>query len=562
MDWLRELLALRWLSRVRLGMLYRQVAWIVAAVAIPLGVLAVIVFQSQDIGQAFRTQLLLVVAFGFFVAAVMGWMNATYLSYPVGAMTKLAEAIAVGDIEQKVVLDEERGDELGEMARAFRAMVSYVEEMAVAAERISSGDLTVRVVPRSHRDVLGSAFQGMVQDLRGVIGQVAQGANDVAEASRGVSGAADQIGSGNEQVTRAMRQVSQGNQEQAVGVSRSSQYIEQLAAAIQQVALDAKAQAAGIDRACLAFKLISDSAKEIEDRSAELRRAGQRAEEAARNGAQTVARTVDGMHSITAAVEASAERMQELGKRSEQIGQIVEAIDEIAEQTNLLALNAAIEAARAGEHGRGFAVVADEVRKLAERSSKATKEIAQLISTVQKDTAEAVESMNRGAREVEQGRGVADEAGKALQEISAAVSLSNAQVQRIAAAAQQMTAHSEDVARAMESVNEVVERNTAASQEVASRSSEATTAIEMIAAVAQENSAAAEEVTASTEEMSSQLQSLVASAQELNAMAEGLREAVGRFRLGEASPSRSAAARLSQSYGAPSREDRARAATA
>ncbi|MHB1160192.1 MAG: methyl-accepting chemotaxis protein [Chloroflexota bacterium] len=526
------LLQLRWLSRMRLGLYYRQMAWIATAVAIPLVVLGTFCFQSAEISQELRVRLLVVSGLGLAASLAMGWMNAWYLSSPIVAMTRLAKAMAEGDVARRVELDEERGDELGEMARAFRGMASYVEGMAAAAQRVAAGDLTARARPKSDRDVLGLAFEEMVRDLRDVIGEVTHDAGRVAEASRGVSGVADQIGAGTEQVTRAMQQVARGNEEQAQGVSESSQFVNQLAQAIEQVAEDSQQQALGVKRISAAVEQIASSARGVEQRAAELGQASQRAERAAHNGAETVARTVEGMHAITAAVEESATRMRELDKRSEQIGQIVEAIDDIAGQTNLLALNAAIEAARAGEHGRGFAVVADEVRKLAERSSRATKEIAQLIATVQMDTAKAVDAMNRGAAEVERGRGVADEAGRALQEISAAVAESNAHVAQIAAVAQQMSARGQEAFGAVSGVAEVAERNTTASREVASRSGRATEAIETIAAVAEENSAAAEEVIASNQEMAAQIQSLASSAQELATMATRLREAVGRFDLG------------------------------
>ncbi len=528
-----ELLQLRWLSRVRLGLHYRQIAWISTAVAIPLVVLGFFCFQSAEISQDLRVRLLLVSGLGMVISLVMGWMNAWYLSAPVGAMTRLAKAIAEGDVDQKVELDEERGDELGDMARAFRSMVSYVEEMADAAQRIANGDLTLEVRPKSDRDVLGQAFFGMVRELKTVIGEVANSAYKVAETSNGVSGVAARINDGTEQVTRAMLQVSRGNQEQAQGVTESSAFVSELTRAIGQMVEDARQQVLELQRISASVQQIINSVKQVELQSTALGEASERVEIAARNGADTVRRTVEGMHAITTAVEDSAARMQELGRRSEQIGQIVETIDEIAEQTNLLALNAAIEAARAGEHGLGFAVVADEVRNLAERSSKATKEIAQLITTVQKDTAEAVAAMNKGAEEVERGRKVADDAGKALQEISVAVSQSNAQVAQIGIAAREMAAHGLEASQAVSGVSQGVERNSATSRDVAARTDQANRAIETIAAVAEENSAAAEEVTASAEEMGVQLHSLVASAQELAAGAERLRESIGRFELGD-----------------------------
>ncbi len=484
-----------------------------------------------DASESFRNRTLLVGLLGLLLALFMGWMNARYLSKPVAQMTAAASAMAEGDVGREMALDEERGDELGEMAAAFRRMVTYVQRMADAAGRIAAGDLTVEVAPVSSRDVLANAFGDMVADLRQVVGEVAHGAEQVTRSSGGVAESAERIGASTQQIAQTMQQVAKGNEEQARGVSDASAFVGKLSQSMDQVARDAVGQAADVNRVSEAVGQILASVQEVTKRSADLGRASEQAKRAAQDGGTTVRRTVEGMHTITDAVEGSAVRIQELGRRSGEIGQIVEAIDDIAAQTNLLALNAAIEAARAGEHGRGFAVVAEEVRKLAERSSRSTREIAELIGAVQKDTAEAVEAMSRGAAEVEQGRGLADAAGKALEEISGAVAEAAGQVERIAAAAEEMRRRSEEASRIMAQVSEVVERNVAASREVAKDSEQATRATENVAAVAEENSAATQEVTASAEETRAQVVNLAAASRELAAMARRLQEAVGRFQL-------------------------------
>ncbi|MGE3909062.1 MAG: methyl-accepting chemotaxis protein, partial [Chloroflexota bacterium] len=224
----------------------------------------------------------------------------------------------------------------------------------------------------------------------------------------------------------------------------------------------------------------------------------------------------------------------DLGKLGEKIGAVVETIDDIAEQTNLLALNAAIEAARAGEHGRGFAVVADEVRKLAERSQRETKAISELIREVQAGTKDAVGAMEQGSEKVEQGSVKADEAGKALGEILQAVEATVAQVTQIATAAQEMASGARGVVEAMGSISAVVEENSAATEEMAAQAGQVTSSIESIAAVSEENSAATEEVSASAEEMSAQVEEMNAQAEELAATAEQLKSLVARFQLDSA----------------------------
>jgi methyl-accepting chemotaxis protein len=261
---------------------------------------------------------------------------------------------------------------------------------------------------------------------------------------------------------------------------------------------------------------------------------GAAAGEAATNGAQTVRQTVDGMARIKDAVEGAAVKVTELGAKGEQIGAIVETIDDIAEQTNLLALNAAIEAARAGEQGKGFAVVADEVRKLAERSSRATKEIAALIGEVQQGTDQAVKAMQIGAREVESGAGLASKSGAALDEIASAVESSNAAVARIVRAMEDMQESSSGLVSASDAIAAIAQETNAAAESMTSSAEQVARSVESIAAISEQNSASAEEVSAATEEMSAQAEEVVASASTLADMATQLESLAGRFQVDDA----------------------------
>jgi methyl-accepting chemotaxis protein len=218
-----------------------------------------------------------------------------------------------------------------------------------------------------------------------------------------------------------------------------------------------------------------------------------------------------------------------MGRRSEQISQIVETIDDIAGQTNLLALNAAIEAARAGEQGKGFAVVADEVRKLAERSSKATKEISGIIHEIQTTVKEAVVAMDAGSKEVENGVLRAQESGEALAEILSAAKGVNQQIQTIAASAKQMGDLSGELVSASDAVNKVTDKNTVLAGEMETGAKAVVQSIESIASVSEENSAAVEEVSASVEEMSAQVEEVSASTQGLADLAQILQQVVSEF---------------------------------
>jgi len=198
----------------------------------------------------------------------------------------------------------------------------------------------------------------------------------------------------------------------------------------------------------------------------------QRASQSASAGAQVVERTVTVMEQIAEKVQESARTVENLGARSDQIGAIIGTIEDIADQTNLLALNAAIEAARAGEQGRGFAVVADEVRALAERTTRATKEIGEMIKTIQKETKGAVAVMEQGVSQVETGTMEAAKSGEALHDILEQINDVAMQVNQIATAAEEQTATTSEISSNMHQITQVVHQTSAGAQESASTASQ------------------------------------------------------------------------------------------
>ena len=425
-------------------------------------------------------------------------------------------------------------------------------ELAKGLAALARNDLTVEVRPvtdpieKYGSDEIGQAAAvanemiGQIQatvrsyetaraGLKSTVTEVKTAADAVARTSTEVSAAAAQSGTASSQIAETINQVALGASEQARASSDTSNAAQEMDAMIAQVGAGAADITTKVEVGSAALGDMAAAIKSASAASDEVNTVAASAAEATDHGRTAVRETVIEMARIKETVELASVKVTELGAKSDQIGAIVETIDDIAEQTNLLALNAAIEAARAGEQGKGFAVVADEVRKLAERSSRATKEIAALIGQVQAGTEEAVAAMRAGAEEVHSGNELAAQAGASLEAISESVTATRRAVERIVAAFEAMNRASSRVVIASDGIaviagqtNEATARMTAAARTVSG-------SVQSIAAISEQNSAAAEEVSAATEEMSAQAEEVVASAASLAQMADELDEVVARF---------------------------------
>lgn len=482
------------------------------------------------------TTMIIFAVLGMLSAIALGFVISVSISTPLGKVTKMAWDLSLGNTLRDMSDAEKdkirlRKDEVGQIGQAFDQLINYMQEMGVAATSIASNDLTVSISPKSKQDELGNAFAMMLSGLRSVIGQVAESAQTVSIAASQLASASDQSGKATNQIATTIQQVASGTTQQSEEVSKTSGSVEQMGRAIEGVAKGAQEQAKAINKASQVTTRISTAIEQVTNNAQAVTRDSSEAAKFSRNGAQTVKETIHGMESIRNKVSLSASKVEEMGNRSGEIGLIVETIEDIASQTNLLALNAAIEAARAGEQGKGFAVVADEVRKLAERSSLATKEIATLIKGIQSTVNEAITAMKESASEVEAGVVKANSAGEALENILVAAESVYKQAEEAGNAASKVSSAAAELVEAVDAVSAVIEENTAATEEMAANSSELTQAVENIASVSEENSAAVEEVSASTEEVLAQVEQVSASAASLMEMAQGLQRVVAQFNI-------------------------------
>jgi methyl-accepting chemotaxis protein len=314
----------------------------------------------------------------------------------------------------------------------IRSITIPLAEGVDVATRLAAGDLTASVTIRNNDEIgtLMTAMDNMVKSLRELIGKIKY--------------AAENMASGSEQLSASAEEISRGMDGQA---SRSSQ----IATATEEMS-----------------QTVIDVARNASD----IAQISTQAFDQAKNGEAVVKRSVDEVQAISSTVAESSLVMQRLGDSSKQIGDIVGVINDIADQTNLLALNAAIEAARAGEQGRGFAVVADEVRKLAERTTQATSQINSMISSIQSEVEHAGVSMNNATARVESGVAFSRKAGDSLGDIVGSVNNLQSMVQQIASATEEMSTVSETISSDIQGIAEGSREISAGSGQIAQASSD------------------------------------------------------------------------------------------
>ncbi len=381
--------------------------------------------------------LLLLVAVAIVTFAVLG----SKVSKPVKELADFSERLAAGDYRATATIESD--DDFGLIAQnmnrtaekiskavfnqgAQESLQRSVTDFLTVVSQIARGDMTLRGKVTS--DALGNVVDSvnyMLDNFTKVLERVRKGAIDVSSSAN--------------EILVASEQMLNGAVQQDQEITNTSSAVEELTVSMKQVSNNAEASA----------------------------EAARRALDAAEQGNRAVRDTLDGMQRIRASVQATAKKIKSLGDRSLEISEIISVINDITEQTNLLALNAAIEAARAGEAGRGFAVVADEVRKLAEHSRNATKDIAALIKAIQAETNEAVVVMEEGTKEVEVGARLADQAGKALEAISSVVRQSAELVQEISLASKQQVRGTEGVANAMQIISNITRQTSQGARQTA-----------------------------------------------------------------------------------------------
>ncbi|MGA7722795.1 MAG: methyl-accepting chemotaxis protein [Ignavibacteriaceae bacterium] len=436
---------------------------------------------------------------------------------PIINLTKIAQKLSTGDVNIKI--SSNRKDEIGLLEDSFISIVDSIKDQSSVAEMISSGELKITAKVKSENDILSLSMNKVVESLNSLTGEVGLLTKSAAEGKLSVRGDIRKYRGGYKEIIKgindtldsveapinegvaALGKMAEGNLTVRIisdyfgdhqliknsintvaeslcktltdvneSISATANASHEISSSSEQMAAGAQEQSVQTSDVASAVEQMTKTILDTTKNSTLAAEAAKQAGAIAKEGGSVVIEAINGMNRIAAVVRKSADTVHALGKSSNQIGEIAQVIDDIADQTNLLALNAAIEAARAGEQGRGFAVVADEVRKLAERTTKATKEIALMIKQIQKDTTGAVKSMEEGTKEVEKGIELTDKAGQSLNQIIKGAEQVVDIITRVAAASEEQSITSEQISRSIESISNVTHENSGGIKEIANAS--------------------------------------------------------------------------------------------
>ncbi|AWV05073.1 chemotaxis protein [Burkholderia sp. JP2-270] len=350
---------------------------------------------------------------GVSVAALMvlcaGFFLSRHIGRPLDEIAERAKRIVAGEIVAPVV-NRPRSDEVGLLQQWFNRMAESLQEKVAAAQRIAEGDLTVKVTPNSEQDALGIAFAMMIENMRELHRQIGEGVDTLA-------GAASEILSGTTQMAA-------GAAETATAMAETATTVEE----VKQTATLAAQQA----------KRVAESA--------------QQAAQVSQSGRRAVEESIEGMQEIREHIEKIAERIVQLTEQSQAVAEIIATVNDLSEQSNLLAVNASIEAAKVGEQGKGFGVVALEMKSLADQSRRATAQVRGILGDIQKAMSAAVLAAEQGSTVVEAGVKQSQNAGEAIRKLAETITQSAQAASQIAVSAQQQMAGMNQLAIAAENV--------------------------------------------------------------------------------------------------------------
>ena len=475
------------------------------------------IYKSDIDSKIFAIQLLVTVfslVFLFMVLLIIYYIVKKKINNRLNRLTELSQKIALGDIDVQLSCDSI--DELGMLESSYKEMIKNMNDQANMADDIAHGKLNTVINIKSDKDRLAKSFTEMIASLNGLIADIrtltesavtgdlssrisaAKHQGDFRVIVEGINKTIDEILLPVNEGTKVLSKIAKGDLtvrvdgnykgehqkikdsindvanalasivgEVSLGVNEVSNSSSQISSSVEEMLASSKEQTNQTEEIAAAMEEMTKTILENTKNATGVAQSAKDSGLTATEGEKIVKQTIESMNQIANVVNNSAETVFKLGEESDKIGEIVQVIQDIADQTNLLALNAAIEAARAGEQGRGFAVVADEVLKLAERTSNATKEISEMIKEIQKETSFAVNSIKAGTDAVSKGKQFAGKAGDVLVEIKSETDKLISIAEHVATASEEQSSTSEQISKNIESISNVSSQTTIGIQQIA-----------------------------------------------------------------------------------------------
>jgi methyl-accepting chemotaxis protein len=449
-----------------------------------------------------------------FVVLILSYFYAKKFARPIINLTKVANNLALGDVD--LIVESKSNDEIGDLEKSFSLMINNIKDQANIADEISKGNFDLKINSHSEKDILSKSLEQVTSNIKTLVSDLKQLTKSTQDGNLSVRGKEDKFLGGyreiisgvNATLDAVITPIKEGSDVLSVlatgdltarvngnymgdhqiiknsintvadslntALLKVNEVVQTTAAASSEISSSIEEMAAGSQEQSAQLaevaSAVEEMAKTVIETSKNTNIAAENskiASDNAKKGASKIEETMHGMKSIVASTEEIAKIISSLAGKTEQIGEITLVIDDIADQTNLLALNAAIEAARAGEQGRGFAVVADEVRKLAERTTKATKEIADTIKTIQKEAKYADSSMVQAGEIVKSGMELTEQVADVLKEILVTNADVSDMVNQVAAASEEQSATAEQIRKNIETINNVSQQSADGTHQIA-----------------------------------------------------------------------------------------------